>query len=1208
MKLIREFIIKEIILLIISLLLIQILVDYLLFHKSKEILDTTYNETIDKVVNKTLEASLKFEEFTKNYLSKYLSDLKNIGMHSILFNINTTDQNKKLKNEHKEIYIATLEELNKIDILKDFQKDEENIYINKYDEEFSKITETNIVLKNLFDNTKHPELNTIGYYNPNINDQIDLNEEEQNNIKNMISIFKALYIKRFIMKRKDSDYIRFFIFDKEKMFIYPPTAYNLTHAYFFENMNKDTNCQDESNKFPLCYYNHIKNKFYSKIPINNANFMIILIEKMNLEKNYGSICVRMKYLKNQDEPALVCVEIDFSKLFKTSYLSHVEKYDFGMFTVLGNNTFPIININGDIYDIIIKQFGNTKNRHPLFPIKNCRLFTFYHFFYYNLTLSENNMNKDRKYGLGINWDEIDKEYNITIDKILYSLDEYSKNDRMKYITLDFEKTISQKILLKQGYETVKDEFKMIIVPVSFETKLLNENYLEYGNVMRKSIDIYIYSIISTNPKINKGKLSTIIEIKTVRILILYSLFSFIVLALYLLAISLLSQYSFNQIFTIRNHLKKLEINLGYNKNFILSKDKIEAPNKEIVEIKEIYEFMRKILIIKNAFEKENYLKKHNIEFYDIIKDIKKKDLKDICTSFLGFYHFKNKSYSLADSEFHSTILCLQEREHKIMSGNNNEYDDKIKDSIKRSSSESYINEYSTFEKIDENMLLIIKIKILRQRFIYLFAMNKYKLGLEMSKGKNINQEGGIVDKKKVKKDSDKRTIYFKEAINYFNECKKINNTLGINQIKVIYILIMISKCYSQLNDYRQAMNNINEALSLFLEFSKSFKDYHSKNYNPRIMLFIENNIFQYILYTMSGICNQFNKSYSSQWINLKLFETSPFIIGNIHYKCGLEIQNYLEKNKLKLNKSDSKSFKTIALKEIEKTKKYFSKLIPRINAKYLNKNKKSFLYEKISSDQSHSNLSNSYRTKSEDKTIRSNLSSNLKREHQTGKSSYYMSVKKNINKIITLCISEKIFQKINGMELKDVIIKYFQKYFVLNDNDKYNFIQFSNNGKKTVYFKMEKLDSFLLKIQKAKNSFELTDTYIINSNTPFMELYNILDSILKSYPPNEENITDNIIILFINSEDIRFQTIGDCIKIVEELKKKNTSIFLLSYDDEIEPEKINNIHSFLNGFFEGYFFQIKNYQQLKQIFINISNIKYQSNFFGYDFDIFDHTL
>ena len=82
----------------------------------------------------------------------------------------------------------------------------------------------------------------------------------------------------------------------------------------------------------------------------------------------------------------------------------------------------------------------------------------------------------------------------------------------------------------------------------------------------------------------------------------------------------------------------------------------------------------------------------------------------------------------------------------------------------------------------------------------------------------------------------------------------------------------------------------------------------------------------------------------------------------------------------------------------------------------------------------------------------------------------------------------------------------------------------------------------------------------------------------------------------------------ECIKIVEDLKKKNTSVFLISYNDEIEPDKINNINSFLNGFYEAYFFQIQNYQQLKQLFIYISNINYQSNFFGYDFDIFDQTL
>ena len=166
--------------------------------------------------------------------------------------------------------------------------------------------------------------------------------------------------------------------------------------------------------------------------------------------------------------------------------------------------------------------------------------------------------------------------------------------------------------------------------------------------------------------------------------------------------------------------------------------------------------------------------------------------------------------------------------------------------------------------------------------------------------------------------------------------------LGINQIKIIYILIMISKCYSQLNDYRQSMNNINEALSLFFELSKTFKDYHAKYYNPRIMIFIENNIFHYILYTISSICNTFNKPNASNWINLKLFETSPFIIGNIHNKSGLMIQSYLEKNKLKLAKSELKYIKEASIKEIERTKKYFSKLIPRINIKYLNLNKKIF--------------------------------------------------------------------------------------------------------------------------------------------------------------------------------------------------------------------------------------------------------------------------
>ena len=149
-------------------------------------------------------------------------------------------------------------------------------------------------------------------------------------------------------------------------------------------------------------------------------------------------------------------------------------------------------------------------------------------------------------------------------------------------------------------------------------------------------------------------------------------------------------------------------------------------------------------------------------------------------------------------------------------------------------------------------------------------MTKFKLGHEMNNSNNNPNNSSITpggnlgmeaagNKNKTQKDKDKRINYFKEAINYFTECKNINISLGINPIKVIYSLIMISKCHIQLNDSKEAMNNINEALSLYFELSKSFKDYHSKNYNPKIMLFIENNIFHYILYTMERICYIFNR-------------------------------------------------------------------------------------------------------------------------------------------------------------------------------------------------------------------------------------------------------------------------------------------------------------------------------------------------------------
>jgi len=61
------------------------------------------------------------------------------------------------------------------------------------------------------------------------------------------------------------------------------------------------------------------------------------------------------------------------------------------------------------------------------------------------------------------------------------------------------------------------------------------------------------------------------------------------------------------------------------------------------------------------------------------------------------------------------------------------------------------------------------------------------------------------------------------------------------------------------------------------------------------MLFVETNIFQYILFTFSIICNSFKKPFASNFIILKIFDTSPFILNNIHYNGGINIMNFLEK-------------------------------------------------------------------------------------------------------------------------------------------------------------------------------------------------------------------------------------------------------------------------------------------------------------------------
>ena len=186
--------------------------------------------------------------------------------------------------------------------------------------------------------------------------------------------------------------------------------------------------------------------------------------------------------------------------------------------------------------------------------------------------------------------------------------------------------------------------------------------------------------------------------------------------------------------------------------------------------------------------------------------------------------------------------------------------------------------------MNETALPIIKTKLLKQKIFYLYALCIYNQ--EKSKKNNINNT------KDNKKDNEAVKKRYEDAIKYFTECKNVSILLGTDIIREIFSLIMITKCYIELKNYKESMININEALLLFLDLYNSFND--KEYFNPKVMLFTGNYIFQNIMLNMAQITYNFNKIPQSRWILMKIVETSPFIFNSIHYDACYMINNCLK--------------------------------------------------------------------------------------------------------------------------------------------------------------------------------------------------------------------------------------------------------------------------------------------------------------------------
>ena len=98
--------------------------------------------------------------------------------------------------------------------------------------------------------------------------------------------------------------------------------------------------------------------------------------------------------------------------------------------------------------------------------------------------------------LELNYDEINSEYNEIINRIDSEIKAYINNKKNNNgtdrIIFKFNKTICQKGLLVNDFEFVKDEFEMIIFPLTFEINALNPDFIETEHTIQRNIELYIY--------------------------------------------------------------------------------------------------------------------------------------------------------------------------------------------------------------------------------------------------------------------------------------------------------------------------------------------------------------------------------------------------------------------------------------------------------------------------------------------------------------------------------------------------------------------------------------------------------------------------------------------------------------------------------------------------------------------------------------------
>ena len=336
---------------------------------SGSIFINTYNQTIENSKQKAIEITHKIQLFVKSLLIKQATDLKLICKHASLLNCKKIYNSEKVinknsnliinSNKSKQIIYAKTEILNEDKYIKKYFNKTSQLfdYYFFYEKEFQNVNDKNIIL-NILLSDSHPELNKISYYS------LTNNEVKQNlSIKFIISILKTIYIRRYITKRENNDYIRFLILNKEELYIYPPEAYNGTLLYYlysaFQPQQSKNNSINIAQQFPLHVYIFFNNRIYNK----DDNYILFYFELIYYQNVFAALCLKMTVIENNQNQAFICLEIDFNKFLNELNFHNPENFDFGILYYDSIYLVPLSYCRKSIYEDIKNVFNDTVPEH-----------------------------------------------------------------------------------------------------------------------------------------------------------------------------------------------------------------------------------------------------------------------------------------------------------------------------------------------------------------------------------------------------------------------------------------------------------------------------------------------------------------------------------------------------------------------------------------------------------------------------------------------------------------------------------------------------------------------------------------------------------------------------------------------------------------------------------------------------------------------------